>query len=66
VKASQKLAKTSHWVTRRILKQKTKESYILIKCDGKWHQAVKCQAKSKVGVRLNRFLRLRVLIRFGR
>jgi hypothetical protein len=49
-------------VIAKLLKQQSKDKTILIKMDNKWHRAAQCQAKSKAGVRLNRFFRLRTVI----
>jgi hypothetical protein len=53
---------TTDRVVAKILKTKMKDKTILISWEGKLHKASACQSKSKTGVRLNRFLRLRRFI----
>jgi hypothetical protein len=49
-------------VIAKFLKHQSKDKTILIKMDNKWHRATQCHAKSKSGVRLKRFFRLRTVI----
>lgn len=49
-------------VIAKLLKHQSKDKTIFIKMDNKWHRATHCQSKTKSGVRLNRFIRLRAVM----